>query len=532
MDNRIKNALVSVYDKNGLVEFARGLSALGIQLISTGGTARMLRENSLKVREVSEITRFPEMLDGRVKTLHPSIHGALLADRGNVEHMKSLQTLGIDPIDLVVVNLYPFQAVAANATASPGELIENIDIGGVTLMRAAAKNFQDVAVVISPDDYAALFRELGENDGMLSRTTRLRLAERAFEAVTDYDAAILEEINGWTMNRPDEIVVRGTEEFRRSMVFRLEKVHTLRYGENPHQSAAVYRRTNMSRASLAQAEPLQGKELSFNNLLDLEAGWRLSGEFEKPTAVLIKHNNPCGVASAEDLLTAYRQAVDCDPVSAFGSVLAFNRTLEAELAEEIAKTFVEAIVAPAYSPQAREIFSRKKNLRLIELAAVSNSDRHRSSEPSFELRQIDGGFLVQTPDNTLLDEGSMKVVSRRAPNEGELDSLRFAWRVVKHVKSNAIVFARGGQTLGIGAGQMSRVDSVKIAVMKAQQPLVESVVASDAFFPFRDGVDEAARAGATAVIQPGGSVRDEEVVAAANEHDLAMIFTGIRHFRH
>lgn len=530
MNRRIQTALLSVHDKTGVIEFARGLSAEGIQLISTGGTARLLREASLSVREVSEITRSPEMLDGRVKTLHPAIHGGLLADRSNADHMKSLDALGIEPLDLVVVNLYPFEAVAAMPQAGPAELVENIDIGGVTLIRAAAKNFKDVAIVVSPKDYSRILKELGELQGTLTLATRLRLAKQAFQTITDYDAHILKELSGWKISDSDETASRGTESFPPSFFLGLEKTRTLRYGENPHQSACVYRSLAGHHPSLASVDPLQGKELSYNNLLDLDSAWRLCGEFEKPTAVLIKHNNPCGVAAAADLKTAYQQALACDPVSAFGSVMAFNQVVDGNLAAEISKIFVEAMVAPAYSPEAREIFSKKKNLRLIELRRrVSGAS---AGETVRELRQIDGGFLAQDPNTRLLEESALRVVSRRAPTPEEQNSLRFGWRVVKHVKSNAIVFTRGERTLGIGAGQMSRVDAVRIAVMKAQQPLGGSVVASDAFFPFRDGIDEAAKAGATAVIQPGGSVRDEEVIAAADEHNLALIFTRVRHFRH
>ena len=529
MADRIHNALISVQDKTGVAELARSLAAMGIQIVSTGGTARLLREAGVVVRDVSDLTRFPEMLGGRVKTLHPKIHGALLADRGNPEHLKTLREMGIEPIDLVVVNLYPFERVAADKQTTTADLVENIDIGGVTLIRAAAKNFRDVAVVVSPIQYAEVVAEMDAMAGHLSLATRLRLAQQAFEVVTQYDAAIGEELSGWRSAEAGDTVARGAETFSPSRLIALEKVRGLRYGENPHQAAAVYRDVSKGENSLATAEPLQGKELSYNNLLDLDAAWRLSMEFEKPSAIIIKHNNPCGVASAPEATTAYRLALTCDPVSAFGAVMAFNRPIDGALAEEVAKLFVEAIVAPAYSAEARAIFSRKKNLRLIECALPGVN---LPVSPAIDFRPIDGGFLAQTHNATLLDEAKLKVVTRRAPTAAEWLSLRFAWRVVKHMKSNAIVFTKGEQTLGIGAGQMSRVDSVKIAVMKAPQSLRGSVVASDAFFPFRDGVDEALQAGATAFIQPGGSVRDEEVIAAADEAHAAMVFTGIRHFRH
>jgi phosphoribosylaminoimidazolecarboxamide formyltransferase/IMP cyclohydrolase len=534
MLTRIQNALISVHDKTGLVEFARSLSFHGIGMVSTGGTARLLRDASLPVRDVSEVTRFPEMLGGRVKTLHPHIHGALLADRNDAGHMDTLKEHSIDPIDLVVVNLYPFESVAGDPQASTRDLVENIDIGGVALMRAAAKNFRDVAVVVSPYQYPCVLKELTETGGKLSLATRLHLAQHAFEVVTQYDAAILKELGDWSLHEGSEEAMRGGELLSRVQFLDMRKVRDLRYGENPHQKAAVYHSAPFHRSSIANAEPIQGKELSYNNLLDLDSAWRLSMEFDKPTAVIVKHNNPCGVASADTVAAAYPLALACDPVSAFGSVLAFNREIDAALAGEISKTFVEAIVASGYSKEAREVFSKKKNLRLIERPVIGAGTHEfpASLQDRIEFRQIDGGFLAQFHDALLLDESALRVVSQRAPGDPEWQALRFGWRVVKHVKSNAIVFSRGEQTLGVGAGQMSRVDSVKIAVMKAQQPLEGSVVASDAFFPFRDGVDEAANAGATAFIQPGGSVRDEEVIAAANERGLAMVFTGMRHFKH
>ncbi|MDD5541894.1 MAG: bifunctional phosphoribosylaminoimidazolecarboxamide formyltransferase/IMP cyclohydrolase [Acidobacteriia bacterium] len=531
MNRRIQTALISVHDKTGLTDFAKRLVDFGIHIISTGGTARMLREASIPVRDVSQVTQSPEILDGRVKTLHPAIHGGLLANRSNPTHMEALKSLGIEPIDMVVVNLYPFELVAALPAARCDELIENIDIGGVTLIRAAAKNFMDVAVVVAPRQYAEVVRDLKKNEGSLSLDRRLRLAQQAFETATAYDAAIQQQMGDWRVSDDGQSVNRSIPSFPYERVLSMKKVRELRYGENPHQLAAVYLEAGRSRDCLAAAEPLQGKELSYNNLLDLDSAWRLAMEFDVPTAVLMKHNNPCGVASAEDVTGAYKLALACDPVSAFGSVMAFNRPVNRTLAEEVSKIFVEAIVAPQYETEVFEIFMKKKNLRLLERSSEKSGD----AVGQIDWRQIDGGFLAQTHNATLLDESKIQVVSQRDPSEAEWAALRFAWRVVKHVKSNAIVFAKDQHTLGIGAGQMSRVDSVKLAVMKAaagQLSLAESVVASDAFFPFRDGVDAAAEAGARAIIQPGGSVRDAEVIAAANERNLAMVFTGVRHFRH
>jgi phosphoribosylaminoimidazolecarboxamide formyltransferase/IMP cyclohydrolase len=509
----IKRALISVTDKTGVVEFAAGLRDLGVEIISTGGTARALQEGGVAVREVSEVTGFPEMLDGRLKTINPRIAGGVLAIRANQEHMRALVEHKIPAIDMVVVNLYAFEKVAARKGASMAELIENIDIGGPTLIRAAAKNYQDVAVVASPEDYAVILQELHERKGELSEPTLWRLAQKAFALTAAYDRAI-----------STRLARVGAEEESGLPAFldiRAPRALDLRYGENPHQSAALY--TNR-RGGIAGAEQLQGKELSYNNLVDLDAAWQLIHEFDQTASAIIKHTNPCGCAEAATLDESYRRAFEADPVSAFGGVLAFNRTLDEETAREIAKTFIEAIAAPDYDAGARSALAGKKNLRMLKV------DPAPADEPV--VKSVSGGYLVQTADTHRLDRTQCQVKTERAPSEEEWRALLFAWKVCKHVKSNAIVYARDGQTVSVGAGQMSRVDSVKVGAMKAVLPLKGTVLASDAFFPFPDGVEEAAKHGITAVIQPGGSVRDDEVVAAANKLGLAMVFTGIRHFRH
>jgi phosphoribosylaminoimidazolecarboxamide formyltransferase/IMP cyclohydrolase len=511
---KIQRVLISVTDKTGIAAFARELRDLGAELISTGGTARLLRDSGVPVRDISEVTGFPEMLDGRVKTMHPNVTGGILAMRGKPEHMQALAAHGIQPIDMVVVNLYAFEQVAAKADASLAELIENIDIGGPTMIRSAAKNYQDVAVVVSPADYAAITDEMKAHDGALSPETRWRLAQKAFRTTADYDRAISARLS----------MVETAGPLPAVLDLRAAKIMDLRYGENPHQAAALYGRRG---AGIAGAAQLQGKELSYNNLVDLDAAWQLVNEFDTPAAAIIKHTNPCGCAEKGTLAESYRQAFACDPVSAFGGVIGFNRTVDEETARECAKTFLEAIAAPDYAPEALAALSGRKNLRLMKAAAGGDG---------LVVKSISGGYLAQTPDAARLDRGVMQmeaqVKTRRAPSDEEWMALEFAWKVAKHVKSNAIVFARAGQTVGVGAGQMSRVDSVKIAAMKAVLPLAGTVVGSDAFFPFPDGVEEAARHGATAVIQPGGSVRDAEVIEAADRLGLAMVFTGVRHFRH
>ena len=509
----IQRALISVTDKAGIVEFAQGLRDLGIEVISTGGTAKAIHEGGVKVREVSEVTGFPEMLDGRLKTINPRIAGGVLAIRANTEHMKSLEEHKIPPIDMVVVNLYQFEKVAAKPGANMAELIENIDIGGPTLIRAAAKNYQDVAVVTSPGDYPAILQELHETRGQLSEPTLWRLAQKAFALTAAYDRAISTRLA--LVGAKDESGLPGYLDLR------APRALDLRYGENPHQSAALY---SNRQGGIAGAEQLQGKELSYNNLVDLDAAWQLIHEFERPASAIIKHTNPCGCAEAGTLVESYRRAFEADPVSAYGGVLAFNRPLDEETAQEISKTFIEAIAAPDYEPGARNVLASKKNLRLLKV------DPAAAPEPV--VKSISGGYLVQTPDTHSLKRGDCKVVTERAPTEQEWRALEFGWKVAKHVKSNAIVYARDGQSVSAGAGQMSRVDAVKVGAMKTTLPLQGTVLASDAFFPFPDGIEEAARHGITAVIQPGGSVRDDLVVAAANKLGLAMVFTGVRHFRH
>jgi phosphoribosylaminoimidazolecarboxamide formyltransferase/IMP cyclohydrolase len=509
---RIQRALISVTDKTGVVEFAQGLRDLGIEIVSTGGTARALESAGVPVREVSELTGFPEMLDGRLKTIHPRVAGGVLAIRANSEHMQSLAAHGIPLIDMVVVNLYQFEKVAARQGVPLSELIANIDIGGPTLIRAAAKNYQDVAVVVSPDDYPAILEELHEREASLCEPTLWRLAKKAFALTAAYDRAI--------SARLARVGVEDESGLPAFLDIRAPRALDLRYGENPHQKAALY---SLRQGGIAAAEQLQGKELSYNNLVDLDAAWQLIREFDRPAAAIVKHTNPCGCAEGATLGESYRRAFEADPVSAFGGVLAFNRAVDRETAGEIAKTFIEAIAAPGYDAAARELLAAKKNLRLLAVSRAPDEN---------VVKSISGGYLVQTPDTHRLDRGACQVKTERAPTDDEWRALEFAWKVSKHVKSNAIVYAREGQTVSVGAGQMSRVDAVKVGAMKALLPLQGTVLASDAFFPFPDGVEEAAKHGITAVIQPGGSVGDEKVIAAANQLGLAMVFTGVRHFRH
>jgi phosphoribosylaminoimidazolecarboxamide formyltransferase/IMP cyclohydrolase len=502
--------LLSVTDKTGVAEFARGLAALGAELISTGGTARLLRDSGMAVREVGEVTGFPEMLDGRVKTMHPKITGAILAVRDNPRHTASLREHGIEPIDMVVVNLYQFEKVAARADAPLEDLIENIDIGGPTMIRSAAKNWQDVAILTSPADYQPILDELRASR-KLSRETKWRLAKQAFQTTANYDRAISARLAR---------IGNAADELPPVLDIRAPRRMPLRYGENPHQEAALYA---SGKAGIAGAEQLHGKELSFNNLVDLDACWQLVCEFSGPAAAIIKHTNPAGCAEQATLAEAYRKALECDPVSAFGGVIGINREVDEETAAEIAKLFVEAIAAPAYSSAALGILRAKKNLRLVRVTAADDA---------LVVKSISGGYLAQTADRATFDRAKCEVKTRRDPTAEEWAAMEFGWKVVKHVKSNAIVYARPGQTAAVGAGQMSRVDAVNIAAMKAHIPLGGTVVASDAFFPFPDGLEQAAKHGATAFIQPGGSVRDADVIAAADRLDLAMVFTGVRHFRH
>jgi len=531
---RVRRALLSVTDKTGLVEFARALAAQNIELVSTGGTARALREAGLHVRDISDLTGFPEMLDGRVKTLHPKVHGGILHIRENKDHMAVVKEHGIEPIDMVVVNLYAFEKTANKPGVAFSEIIENIDIGGPSMVRSAAKNFEDVAIVTSVADYAAIAEELAANAGSLTRATRWRLAKAAFAVTAAYDAGIattLESIAAPAAH--GEPAVFDLEAMPQAVRV-IEPLKTvLRYGENPHQKAALY--VDRSGHGVASAKQLQGKELSYNNLVDVDACWELVGEFdaaEDAAVAIIKHTNPCGAATGSSVLDAYKRALECDPVSAFGSVIGINRAVEAEAAEEIAKLFVEAIIAPSFTPEAVARFASKKNLRLLEIAD-SRSDAGR---PVRVLKQVSGGFLMQDTDCGRIREADLSVVTKRRPTSEEMRALLFAWIVCKHVKSNAIVYARcnegHGQTVGIGAGQMSRVDAARFGAMKAVLPLAGTVAASDAFFPFADGLEAIVEAGSTAIIQPGGSVRDAEVIEAADRLGIAMVFTGIRHFRH
>ena len=521
----VRRALISVFDKTGIVEFAKRLAALKIEILSTGGTAKLLRESGIAVRDVSDFTGWPEMLGGRVKTLHPKVHGGLLFRRKNADDQKQAAEHGIAPIDLVVVNLYPFEATAAKSGLSADELIENIDIGGPTMLRSAAKNFESVTVVCDPVDFARVAQEI-ESAGDTTLATRLELARKVFATTSRYDGLITTELE--RLAAADGQITIGAKPLLPERVhIALRRQQELRYGENPHQAAALYVPAGRTPEGLAAAKQLQGKELSYNNLVDLEAARSLAAEFKDPAAVIIKHNNACGTAEQATLVDAYLKALACDPVSAFGGVLAFNRVVDAATAEQVAKLFVECIAAPGFADRAKVIFAAKKNLRLLELPAGG-----LEPERQLQLKRVLGGMLVQQPDLGELDDNELRTVTKRVPTPEEMHTMRFAWKVAKHVKSNAIVFAKEGATVGVGAGQMSRVDSVKIAVMKAQVPLAGSVVASDAFFPFPDGVEEAAKAGATAVIQPGGSVRDNDVIAAADCLGLAMVFTGMRHFLH
>jgi phosphoribosylaminoimidazolecarboxamide formyltransferase/IMP cyclohydrolase len=514
--SRIQRAILSVTDKTGLVEFARKLSALGIELVSTGGTAKLLRDSGIAVKDISDLTGFPEMLDGRVKTLHPKVHGGILHRREDPKHVAAVKEHGIQPVDMVVVNLYAFEKTAAKSGVAFEELIENIDIGGPSMIRSAAKNFQDVAIVTSPTDYDAIAGELEREKGQLSKETKWRLAQKAFATTAAYDSAIastLERISPENMERESN--------FPNTLRFSFHKTLDLRYGENPHQKAAMY--SDGSGAGVANARQLQGKELSYNNIVDLQAAWDLAQEFDEPVVTIIKHTNPCGTATGKTLAEAYKRALECDPVSAFGGVIGVNRPVDAEAAEEMHKLFLEVIAAPGFDEAAKAKFASKKNLRLVEVKAA---------DQKWILKNVSGGMLVQDADVRPLQDADLRVVTKRPPTPEEMRALLFAWKVCKHVKSNAIVYAREGQTVGVGAGQMSRVDSAKIGAMKAQLPLKGTVVASDAFFPFPDGVEEIAKAGATAVIQPGGSQRDPEVIEAADRLGLAMVFTGVRHFRH
>jgi phosphoribosylaminoimidazolecarboxamide formyltransferase/IMP cyclohydrolase len=522
---KIQRAILSVTDKTGLTELARKLASLNVELVSTGGTAKQLREAGVPVKDISDLTGFPEMLDGRVKTLHPKVHGGILHRRADPAHRAAVAEHAIPPIDMVVVNLYAFEKTAAKPGVKLDELIENIDIGGPSMIRSAAKNFHDVAVVTSPADYEALADEMEKSGGELSAATRWRLAQKAFATTAAYDSAIASTLERIAATNPDgkdaPFPLTADQQFPPTLRLSFEKTMDLRYGENPHQKAAMY--SDGSGKGVANGKQLQGKELSFNNIVDLQAAWDLAQEFEEPVVAIIKHTNPCGTATGKTLLEAYKRALECDPVSAFGGVIGVNRVIDGPAAEEMAKLFLEVIAAPGFDATAKEKFAAKKNLRLVEIAP---------SDQKWALKNVSGGMLVQDADARPLTEADLKVVTKRAPTPEEKRALLFGWKVCKHVKSNAIVYVRDGQSVGVGAGQMSRVDSCKIGAMKAQLPLKGTVAASDAFFPFPDGVEEIAKAGATAIIQPGGSVRDREVIEAADRHGMAMILTGVRHFRH
>ena len=517
---KVTRALISVSNKDGILDFARALMEMGIEILSTGGTAKMLRDAGVKVKDVSEFTGFPEMLDGRVKTLHPKVHGGLLGRRNNPDHVKQMKQHGIEPIDLVVVNLYPFEQTVAKPGCSLEDAIENIDIGGPTMLRSAAKNYTDVAVVVSPHDYGRVLEELRKH-GEVSAKTRFELCRTVFLHTARYDSAI----SAWLDN---QVPADEKTRFPNILTLQFEKVQNLRYGENPHQQGSFYREFGRKEPSVAHARQLLGKEMSFNNFLDANSALELAKEFGQTAAVIVKHNNPCGAATSDSLVDAFRKARDCDPVSAFGGVIAFNRMVDLATAKELTSTFVEVVVAPEFAPDALEELKRKKDLRLLDIGPNVTG-----APEGMDLKKIVGGLIYQDRDlGAIADVRKLTVATTRKPGDDEYEALAFAWKVCKHVKSNAIIFAKKDQTIGIGAGQMSRLDSVRIAVMKAQFPLKGTVLASDAFFPFRDGLDEAAKAGITAVIQPGGSLKDEEVIKAANEHGIAMIMTGMRHFRH
>lgn len=518
MNSQVKTALLSVTDKAGLEPFAKELHRMGIELIASGGTWKAIQEAGIPVKKIEDLTKFPEMLDGRLKTLHPKIHGGILADRSKKTHLAALKKQGIKAIDLIVVNLYPFRETIAKKNVSLQEAIENIDIGGPTLIRAAAKNYGSVAVVTNPDQYLAVLAELKKNNG-ISLEKRKQLAAKAFELTASYDAAVA----GFIHNK----FLPG-EKFPERLSLSFEKLEDLRYGENWHQEAAFYKDSGTSTVGIGNAEKLHGKELSFNNINDANAAIELVREFDQPTAVIIKHANPCGVSCHRDLSTAFKKALECDRTSAFGSVIALNRECDSVTAMQIASFFNEVVIAPSFEKTALEVLLKKKNLRVLKLSSLSKP----ASSNDFDFKFVAGGLLVQTPDSILLKAPELKVVSKKKPSKGEMQDLLFALTVAKHAKSNSIILAKDNTTVGVGAGQMSRIDSTEIAIKKSGSRHKGSVLASEAFFPFRDNVDLAAKAGIAAIIQPGGSVRDEEVIEAADQHGIAMVFTGVRHFKH
>ncbi|HHO75577.1 MAG TPA: bifunctional phosphoribosylaminoimidazolecarboxamide formyltransferase/IMP cyclohydrolase [Deltaproteobacteria bacterium] len=521
---KIERALVSVTDKGGLVDFIKELRSFGVEIISTGGTARVLKESGIDVVDISDYTGFPEMMDGRLKTLHPKVHGGFLAIRDNASHVESMKKEGIKPIDMLVVNLYRFEDTIAKG-ASLEEAIENIDIGGPAMVRAASKNYPYVSVVTDPADYSAIIEEMKASGGSVSAKTNFELARNAFSLTARYDAAISNYLQSIDVEE-SEFPLTYTVQYKRSQI--------MRYGENPHQKAAFYSDLTIDQPSISTAEQLWGKELSYNNIMDSDAALDLIMEFEKPACVILKHSNPCGAAQSESSLAdAYNNAFAVDSTSAFGGIVGLNRTLDAQTAQAIGDVFTEVVIAPDYTQEALDILTKKKNIRLLKVPEIMQGSKAKKQFSS--TRRVTGGLLLQDRDLGEIDFDNAQVVTKRKPTPEEMEALKFAWKIVKYVKSNAIVYANKNQILGVGAGQMSRVDSSKIAIMKAGNAglsLTGSVIASDAFFPFRDGIDEAAKAGATAAVQPGGSVRDQEVIDAANEHNMAMIFTGMRHFRH
>lgn len=570
---KVRRALISLSDKNGAAEFAKALSELGVTIISTGGTSKTLRENGVAVTDVSDVTGFPEMMDGRVKTLHPKIHGGFLALRDNPEHLEAMQTHGIVPIDLLVINLYPFEQTVAKNGVSVEEAVENIDIGGPAMIRSASKNWRDVAVVTDPKLYEGILDELRSNDCSLSLNTRQRLAVLAYTRTASYDLAIssyfakqlshddldfLEPLNplgDLVFIESDDMddqssppVLGGVAAASAGGVvcspnagplptglsIELAKVANLRYGENPHQKAALY--DTFEPGGIAKAEQLHGKEMSFNNYVDAEAAWNLVQDFDELAVAIIKHTNPSGVGTGATNEQAYRRALSTDPVSAFGGIVAFNRSVDAEVAKSVNEVFTEVVIAPDFEPEALEMFRTKKNLRLLKAAYTgTNASVNERAERNLEFKQISGGMLVQTKDDCRVSPSDLKTVSKKQPSDEDIKAMLLAWKVCKHVKSNAIVFSNGNQTIGVGSGQMNRVDSLRIAAMRAERfnlPVKGSALASDAFFPFRDNVDEAAKLGVSAIIQPGGSIKDDESIAAADEHGIVMVFTGIRHFKH
>lgn len=520
----IKQALISVSDKTGVLEFARELSALGVKLLSTGGTAKLLADNGLAVTEVADYTGFPEMLDGRVKTLHPKVHGGILARRDFPEHVAALEQHGIPTIDMVVVNLYPFQQTVAKTECSLEDAIENIDIGGPTMLRSSAKNHKDVTVIVDPSDYAVVLAEMKTNNNVVSYDTKFTLAKKVFAHTAQYDGAITNYLT--SLGEDKAHTTRSA--YPQTLNLHFDKVQEMRYGENPHQSAAFYRDLKAVDGALANYKQLQGKELSYNNIADSDAAWECVKSFKESACVIVKHANPCGVAVAPTPFDAYSKALQTDPTSAFGGIIAFNRELDGKAAEIVAKQFVEVLIAPSFTAEAKAIFAAKQNVRLLEIALGNEVNQ-------YDVKRVGGGLLVQAPDAKNVLQEELRVVSKLKPTPQQMADMMFAWRVAKYVKSNAIVFCGNGMTLGVGAGQMSRIDSARIASIKAQNAglsLVGSAVASDAFFPFRDGLDVVVDAGATCVIHPGGSMRDQEVIDAADERGVVMVYTGTRHFRH